>query len=102
MHNAVKYSGTDRFTVVLIGKEKEVQLVVRDDGAGFDVEEAKKHRGLGLVSMQERINLVHGSFSVESKPGKGTSVFAAVPLAAENESSPADAPIRKADAQEVA
>jgi PAS domain S-box-containing protein len=102
LHNAVKYSGTKRFTVTLTGKEKEVQLVVRDDGAGFDVEEAKKHRGLGLVSMQERINLVHGRFSVESKPGKGTRVFAAVPLAADNESSRADAPVKKADAQEVA
>jgi PAS domain S-box-containing protein len=101
VHNAVKYSGTKRFTVVLSGNDKEVQLVVRDDGAGFDVEEAKKHRGLGLVSMQERINLVHGRFSVESKPGKGTRVFAAVPLAAD-ESSPADAPVKKADAQEVA
>ncbi len=59
--------------------------LVSDAGAGFDVEEAKKNRGLGLVSMQERIHLVHGSFSVESKPWQGTRIIAAVPILAEGE-----------------
>jgi signal transduction histidine kinase len=76
---------------------------VRDAGAGFDVEEAKKNRGLGLVSMQERVHLVRGLFAVESKPGKGTRIFAAVPLVAENGRSPEDAPGKKAGSvQEVA
>jgi hypothetical protein len=47
------------------------------------------------VSMQERVNLVHGRFSVESKPGQGTRIFAAVPFAAENESSPEAVPGKK-------
>ncbi len=90
LHNAVKYSGTNKFTVALWAIEDEIQLVVRDAGAGFDVEEAKKNRGLGLVSMQERIHLVHGRFTVDSKPGKGTRIFAAVPFVPENESPPED------------
>src|SRR5260370_26200927 len=103
MHNAVKYSGTKQFSVALFGIEEEVQLVVRDVGAGFDVEEAKKNRGLGLVSMQERIHLVHGRFAVDSKPGTGTRIFAAVPFVAESESSRENAPGKKADRpQEVA
>jgi signal transduction histidine kinase len=72
-----------------------IKLVVYDEGAGFDVETAKKNRGLGLVSMQERINLVNGTFSVESKPGKGTKIFAAVPLVTEEESSTENAPGHK-------
>jgi len=56
---------------------------VSDAGAGFDMAEAKKNRGLGLLSMQERIHLVHGSFSVESKPWQGTRIMAAVPLIAQ-------------------
>jgi PAS domain S-box-containing protein len=95
LHNAVKYSETNQFSVSLCATEEEVQLVVRDAGAGFDVEIAKKNRGLGLVSMQERVNLVHGRFSVESKPGQGTRVFAAVPFVAENESSPEAVPGKK-------
>jgi signal transduction histidine kinase len=59
----------------------EVQLEVKDSGVGFDVEEGKRNRGLGLVSMQERVHLVHGRFAVESKPGIGTSILVVVPLA---------------------
>jgi signal transduction histidine kinase len=103
VHNAVKYSGTGKFFVALYAVENEIQLVVHDAGAGFNVEEARKNRGLGLVSMQERIHLVHGRFTVDSKPGKGTRIFAAVPFVAENESSPEDAPGKKADSvQDVA
>ena len=85
LHNAVKYSGVNQFSVELSGVEDAVRLVVSDAGAGFDVEEAKRNRGLGLLSMQERIHLVHGSFSVESKPWQGTRVMAAVPLIAQKE-----------------
>jgi PAS domain S-box-containing protein len=104
LHNAVKYSETNRFVVALYGIEDEVQLVVRDPGAGFDVEEAKKNRGLGLVSMQERIHLVQGRFAVDSKPGKGTRIFAAVPfVAVKADVSQENAPGNKAGSvQEVA
>ncbi|HEX3571681.1 MAG TPA: PAS domain S-box protein, partial [Acidobacteriaceae bacterium] len=91
LHNAVKYSGANQCFVALYAIEEEIQLVVRDGGAGFDVEEAKRNRGLGLVSMQERVHLVHGRFAVDSKPGKGTRIFAAVPFVAEKENSAEDA-----------
>lgn len=81
LHNAVKHSGTAQFSVELRGTAEEVHLQVRDAGRGFNVEEAKKDRGLGLVSMQERVHLVHGRFSVESQPGHGTRVLVVVPLA---------------------
>ena len=96
VHNAVKYSGSGQFAVALFATEDEVQLVVRDGGAGFDVEEAKRNRGLGLVSMQERINLVQGRFAVDSKPGKGTRIFAAVPFVSEREGALHDEPGNKA------
>ena len=80
LHNAVKHSGTTRFTVELSATENEVQLQVTDFGVGFDSEQTKKNRGLGLVSMQERVHQVHGRFSVESKPGKGTKIIAVAPL----------------------
>jgi signal transduction histidine kinase len=103
LHNAVKYSGTNQFLVALYAIGEEIQLVVRDAGAGFDVEEAKKNRGLGLVSMQERANLVRGRFAVDSRPGKGTRIFAAVPFVTENEASPKDATGKRADSvREVA
>ncbi len=84
LQNAVKYSGTNQFTVRLLGMVDCVQLTVSDAGAGFDVEAAKMNRGLGLVSMQERVHLVHGTLSIESQAGKGTKIFAVVPLVDED------------------
>ena len=81
LHNAVKYSGTTQFEVTLRKTATEVQLEVSDSGSGFDVEEANRNRGLGLVSMQERVHLLHGAFFVESAPGKGTRIVATVPVA---------------------
>jgi PAS domain S-box-containing protein len=82
LHNAVKYSGASQFVVSLTATGNEVQLVVRDGGAGFDVEEAKRSHGLGLASMQERMNLVNGRLYVETRPGKGTKIVASVPVPA--------------------
>jgi PAS domain S-box-containing protein len=80
LQNAMKYSGVSEFTVELLTLQDEIHLVVADDGAGFDVEEAKRKQGLGLMSMQERVHLVHGVLSIESKPGRGTQVLAVVPV----------------------
>ena len=80
LHNAVKYSGVSQYAVELTATADEVQLVVSDSGRGFDVEAARRNRGLGLVSMQERVHLVHGSLYVESEPGKGTRILAIIPV----------------------
>ena len=82
LHNAVKYSGIKEFAVEVRATANEVQLMVRDDGAGFDVEEAKKTSGLGLLSMHERVHLVRGRFSIQSRPGEGTTIVATVPVSA--------------------
>ena len=80
LHNAVKYSKTRNFTVVLKGTVGEVQLTVADSGTGFNVEEAQRSRGLGLVSMQERVDLMQGKFYVKSQPGSGTKIIAVLPI----------------------
>jgi PAS domain S-box-containing protein len=79
LHNALKHSGERQFFVSLRGTANEIHLEIRDRGIGFDVEKAKQDAGLGLVSMQERVHLVHGMFSIESRQNSGTRVFARVP-----------------------
>ena len=81
IHNAAKYSGETRFTVHLQGRPGEIELEVVDLGVGCDVTGAKRAAGLGLVSMTERIRLLNGSISIESKPNAGTRIRARVPLA---------------------
>lgn len=83
VHNAMKYSGTSRFVVELTGLNDALHLEVKDSGAGFDVQATGMNRGLGLVSMQERVNQVNGGFRVESRPGAGTRIVAVVPVVAE-------------------
>jgi PAS domain S-box-containing protein len=80
LHNAVKYSGGRHFDAQLRASSDAIDLTVRDSGPGFDVEEAMKTSGLGLVSMAERIKLVGGQLSIESHPGSGTTIHACVPL----------------------
>ncbi len=83
VHNAVKYSGVRRCFVFLRGTETQIQLEIRDAGVGFDFLEATRNGGLGLISMQERVHLVKGTFSVQSRVNNGTKVVANVPLSAD-------------------
>jgi PAS domain S-box-containing protein len=80
LQNAVKHSGVRSFTVDLRGTEESIELTVADFGAGFQEQEACTRHGLGLISMRERLQLVHGEFSVKSQPGAGTTIRARVPL----------------------
>ncbi len=80
LHNSVKHSGVRQFEVRLWGTPGEIHLTVGDSGAGFDTEAAKESRGLGLLSMQERLRILNGTFSIESQPKRGTTIYARVPL----------------------
>ena len=80
LQNGVKHSGSKHFEAWLKGTPHEVNLIVRDAGVGFDPEEAISGRGLGLTSMKERLKLVHGKLSVDSRPAEGTVIRATVPL----------------------
>ncbi|HAL92930.1 MAG TPA: hypothetical protein DCM68_07905 [Verrucomicrobia bacterium] len=61
----------------------DVRMQIRDNGKSFDVDRALragKTPHLGLLGMQERVEMVRGKFSIESKPGKGTVVQALIPF----------------------
>jgi signal transduction histidine kinase len=80
LHNSAKHSGTRHFDVRLWGSKREIHLTVGDSGVGFDREASKHTAGIGLISMQERLNLVNGTFSIESKPNRGTTIHARIPF----------------------
>ncbi|HXQ35052.1 MAG TPA: ATP-binding protein [Anaerolineales bacterium] len=86
LHNAVKHSGVKRVEVQLREESGEIHLIVSESGLGFDVEAAKQGKGLGLTSMRERIRLVNGTISIESKPMGGTTIHVRVPLGLECDS----------------
>ena len=69
-----------------MGTTDEIHLTVRDSGAGFDTKITKEGQGLGLTSMQERMKLVNGDLSIESRPMRGTTISARVPLSVDSNS----------------
>jgi signal transduction histidine kinase len=65
----------------------DIELAIRDDGRGFDVESARRDsRGLGLVSMEERVRTAGGEVMMWSKYGEGTTVLACMPAGAFSQS----------------
>lgn len=77
LHNAAKYSRAQRIKVHLRVKSGRLWLEIDDDGIGFAKD--KTSTGMGLISMQERIESIGGSLSIKSKPGRGTRVHASTP-----------------------
>jgi signal transduction histidine kinase len=80
LHNIAKHSHASSVTVRLRRVDMELKLTIADDGVGFDANKARSARGLGLISMRERIHLIGGQFEIFSKPGEGTEIQARVPL----------------------
>jgi signal transduction histidine kinase len=86
LNNSIKHSGGQNFTVELRGTDEGVSLTVSDSGIGFDWQDAMKHRGLGLISMRERLRLVNGELSIQSALGRGTTIIASVAFSREGKS----------------
>ena len=75
--NAVRHSGGGHVTVAVDWTDGLIEMVVTDDGSGFAV--GTPTRGVGLESMRQRALELGGSCTVESAPGRGTTVRALVP-----------------------
>jgi len=81
IQNAIKHSGSQRFEVSFsLTLSGMICLTVHDSGIGFDPVEALRGRGLGFVSMKERLHLVGGELSIQSQRGTGTTIHACAPL----------------------
>jgi two-component system, NarL family, sensor histidine kinase DevS len=78
INNAIDHGAADRIALEITEDEQEVRLTVTDDGRGF--EPGAAHEGFGLLGMRERAELLDGTFTVESSPGEGAVVRAAVPV----------------------
>ena len=79
LQNAVKHSGAADVSVKVQGALDGIHLTVSDSGVGFNWRHAVNGRGLGLISMRERLRLVNGELSIQSEPGRGTTILARVP-----------------------
>jgi two-component system, NarL family, sensor kinase len=80
LRNVARHAEARRAEVSLIGNNGDVLLTVCDEGKGFDLSALRARPGLGLASMEERARLIGAELSIQSHPGKGTTVGVLVPL----------------------
>jgi two-component system, chemotaxis family, CheB/CheR fusion protein len=91
LNNVLKHSGASEVGLILERRDQLAVVIVEDNGRGFDPEELPKqsHRDrLGLLGMKERAHLLDGELTVESSPGRGTTVIARIPIPPEGAPGP--------------
>jgi signal transduction histidine kinase len=83
--NVVRHARARHIAINLIQANNALELIIRDDGIGFDADlardRARQGASLGLLGMQERVALLGGQFTIAAAPGSGTDVKARFPLA---------------------
>jgi signal transduction histidine kinase len=89
VRNATTHASARRVRVSVQQTDGEATLSVHDDGGGFDLAEAEARRsGMGLTSMQERVDLLDGRLEINTAKGSGTTISATVPLDSASKSVP--------------
>ncbi len=80
MNNCLKHAEAKNISISLDNKKKQLALVFKDDGVGFDTTLLAKTKQFGLIGMQERVKSLNGIFSIKSAPNKGTLINITIPL----------------------
>ena len=74
--NVAKYAEASIVDISLDGQEI-ISLIINDDGKGFDYDQVV--RGMGLSGIRDRVNMLQGSMTIASRPGKGTNIHVEFP-----------------------
>lgn len=82
--NVARHARAQKISILLEHKDNQIFIIVDDDGDGFDVhtvfDQHSVNEHLGIHSMKERVEMLGGVFTVESRLGEGSTVFARLPL----------------------
>ena len=80
IHNVIKHARATHLLIQVNRYEHELNLLAEDDGIGFVMTDQKAQSGLGLGSLQSRVQFLDGTWDIDSKPGEGTSISVQVPI----------------------
>jgi len=86
--NALKHAQAQNIWIEVEQEGDEVQMVVRDDGVGFDTTAPGPEGHYGMTMMRERATVASGTFDVKSAPGQGTTITVRFPTSWLQEGSP--------------
>ena len=82
--NVIRHAGATRAVVTLRQAGGNLEMIVEDDGRGFDVgktmDGAVRGKALGILGTRERVQMLGGEFEIESRPGSGTKMWATIPV----------------------
>ena len=79
LNNMIKHSQATEIQITLRFKDDAVELIIQDNGQGFDVNEINKSEGLGWRNNRSRVEILNGYFKIESSKGLGTSITVKIP-----------------------
>ena len=77
--NIVRYAAATKVATSLKVSNDTIELIIEDNGKGFDVEERSGKKSFGIIGMSERVLSQNGTFSLQSQKGKGTKISIKVP-----------------------
>lgn len=80
LSNTMKHADTKKVFIQLFGHQNDIHLIVEDYGKGFDYHQAIKSGGLGIKSINSRVEFLDGSIAWDSVKGKGTTITINIPL----------------------
>ena len=82
--NILKHSDATEAALQIVDHPKKLVITIEDNGKGFDMQGVKRRpvgeRGMGILSMRERVEFLNGNFHIYSSPGRGTSVIVEIPI----------------------
>mgnify|MGYP003631676204 CR=1 FL=1 len=78
--NILKHSQAKEANIQLTKGEDSVNLIVEDDGVGFDLKEVNKKAGIGLINLKARVGKLNGNFHIDSGRGAGTTISIDIPI----------------------
>jgi PAS domain S-box-containing protein len=83
LDNVVKHAQATQALITLIGSDSGIELRVVDDGRGFDLTQVlQSKKGMGLMSIQERVRQLEGKVIIQSRPGQGAELKVKIPMTA--------------------
>ena len=79
LNNSLKHSGATHVVVEIQIEDGEIIMNISDNGTGFDIAELQQVQGVGLTSMRERAQKLHGTLAIDSAPNTGTTISVRIP-----------------------
>ncbi|WP_333876793.1 ATP-binding protein [Flavobacterium sp.] len=78
--NAIKHAQASQITISLTQDTDSINIIIEDNGKGFNVKALNKNEGMGLHNIEKKVEQLNGTFNIDSFEGKGTTIIIDIPL----------------------